>query len=152
MYNKLDKKKHEGIIRAFDFNANMKMLTNANNMRVLAYFAIIEMLLTHNPNEKEIGDLLTHQIKTKIALISSRLDTPINYTTFGAGVAPDKIWSALYNFRSSIAHGNHINFQEGKCAVLKDPGTATTFVAAVCKNLLKHALYEPELINSLKPI
>lgn len=153
LYNNLDKEKHEGIIRALEFNQNLKMLGTVNNMKILAYFVIIEMLLTHNPNDKELGDSLMHQIKTKASLLSSRLDNPIDYSVFGDGVSPDKIWAALYCYRSCIAHGTHINFQtDNKLKKLRDEQTATDFVVTVTKKFLKHALREPDLINGLKPI
>ncbi|HEY8097468.1 MAG TPA: hypothetical protein VIE65_15460 [Methylobacter sp.] len=152
LYNNLDKEKHEGIIRALEFNRNLKMLSPVNNLKLLAYFVIIEMLLTHNPNDKEIGDSLMHQIKTKASLLSSRLDDPIDYSIFG-DVSPEKIWAALYCYRSYIAHGVHINFEDNNnLKKLKNEQTATDFVATVTRKFLKHALHEPDLINGLKPI
>ena len=114
---------------------------------------ILEMLLTHNPNEKEIGDLLTHQIKTKTALLLPRLSQPFHYDVFSKGGGDhEKIWGALYHYRSCIAHGNHINFTDKRLKPLVDDDTAYTFLSLATKRILEHALKEPDLINSLKPI
>ena len=151
-YRSLEKTKHEGIIRAIEYNFNLKRLSAFNNLQVLCLFMIIEMLLTHNPNNKKIGDSLTHQIKTKIALLSSRLTEPLNYKSFGKEANHEKIWGSLYHYRSCIAHGSHIDFTDNKLKVLKDDKTAYAFLSQATKQILEHALKEPDLINSLKPI
>ncbi len=151
-YNALDKNKHEGILRAIDFNTNLQRLPKLTNLPVLGFFVIIEMLLTHNPNDREIGDSLTHQIKTKIAFLSPRLDTPLNYLLFDSEIPPDKIWGALYEYRSCIAHGNHIDFTKGKLKILRNSDTAFEFLNAATRALLVHAIIEPDVINGLKPI
>jgi hypothetical protein len=151
-YDKLDKDKHEGILRAVEYHTNIHRLSPLNNLHVLGLFMIIEMLLTHNPNDKEIGDSLSHQIRTKIALLSPRFTTPLDYSAFGKGCSPDKLWGSLYAYRSCIAHGNHIDFSKGTLKVLKDSKTADEFLIGATKTILVHALIEPDLINALKPI
>ena len=64
-YNSLDRTKHEGIIRAIEYNFNLKRLSAFNNLPVLGLFMIIEMLITHNPNDKEIGELSNASDKNK---------------------------------------------------------------------------------------
>jgi len=151
-FHALDKNKHEGILRAIDYHKNIQRLASLNNLHVLGLFMIVEMLLTHNPNDKEIGDSLSHQIKTKIALLSPRFTAPLDYSVFDNQTSPEKIWGSLYAYRSCIAHGNHIDFTKGALKVLKDSRTADAFLILATKTLLAHALIEPDLINGLKPI
>jgi hypothetical protein len=151
-YQSLEKTRHEGIIRAIEYHSNLKKLNATNRLPVLGLFMIIEMLLTHNPNDKEIGDSLTHQIKTKIALLSSRFSEPLNYDSFGKEANHERIWSSLYHFRSCIAHGNNIDFTEKRLKILRDDKAAYTFLSKATKQILEHSLKEPDLINSLKPI
>lgn len=150
-YNSLDRSKHEGILRAVELNGNIKRLSNINNLPILAFFMIIEMLLTHKPNDKELGDSLSHQIKTKIALLHSRLRQPLDYSAFG-GIKPENVWSKLYTYRSKIAHGDHIDFVSGELSPLKNQEVAYEFLCNAIRSLLAHAMEEPDLINSLKPI
>jgi hypothetical protein len=153
-YDELDKNKHEGILRAVEYHKNIHRLPapTLNYLYVLGLFMIIEMQLTHNPYEKEIGDSLTHQIKTKVGLLSPRFTTPLDYSAFGRGCSPEKIWGSLYAYRSCIAHGNHIDFSKGPLKVLKNSRTADEFLIIATKTILAHALIEPDLINALKPI
>ncbi|MSR89303.1 MAG: hypothetical protein EXS67_06585 [Candidatus Margulisbacteria bacterium] len=151
-YNALNRNVHESILRAIDFNDSLRRLPQLTNLPVLGLFIIIEMLLTHNPNDREIGDSLNHQIKTKMAFISPRLNKPLDYSLFDSSLASDKVWSTLYEYRSCIAHGNHIDFTKGRLKNLKDANTAFDFLNAATKSLLAHAIIEPDVINGLKPI
>lgn len=149
-YKALDRHTHEGILRAFATFQTIWRLSHINQLPVLGLFSVIEMLLTHNPNDKEIGDSLTHQIKTKMRLLEPRLASPLDYSPFG-DVSPDKVWGTLYEYRSRIAHGGHIDFTKG-LRLLMSPDHAFTFLLAATRALLRHTLKEPDLINALKPI
>ena len=110
------------------------------------------MLLTHNPNDKEIGDSLSHQIATKVALLDKRLPEPLPYVDyFGDESSPERIWKMLYSFRSAIAHGDNPDFK-AKLRMLRSAKSATSFVGEATARLLRQALEEPELFDSLKPI
>jgi hypothetical protein len=151
LYNRLDPTRHEGIIRAIDFHYTTRRLNTLGSLAVLAYFSIIEMLLTHNPNDKEIGDSISHQLKTKLALLSARLSKTFDYELFDENIKSDKTWGLLYSYRSSIAHGDHIDF-ETKLKSLKTEDNALKFLSSATRILLTQALREPDLINGLKPI
>jgi Apea-like HEPN len=152
LHARLDPLKHEGIRRAVDAHAELRRFEQASRLAVLAQFAIIEMLLTHNPNDKEIGDSITHQLKTKIALISARMASGFDYSVFSQkDVNPEKIWAALYAYRSSIAHGGHIDFVS-KLKILVTEETARAFIASATRIIINYALEEPDLVNALKPI
>ncbi len=91
LYNLLDPVKHEGIRRAVNFHDTIRRAKLTGSLDVLAYFIIIEMLLTHNPNYKEIGDSISHQLRTKISFLSDRLPNKFDYGVFGSDVSHDKI-------------------------------------------------------------
>jgi hypothetical protein len=151
-YYELDIEKHEGIRRAIELNSRLQQLRKTDNLYILGLFMIIEMLLTHNPKEKEVGDSINHQIKTKIAFLETRLNTPLNYLIFDNNTTTEKIWSSLYHYRSCIAHGNHVDFKTKELKILKDGETALNFLDAATKSLLSQAIIEPDIFNGLKPI
>jgi hypothetical protein len=109
------------------------------------------MLLTHNPNDREIGDSLSHQISTKVPLLSSRFSVPLEYSLFRNDVAPPAIWKKLYEYRSKIAHGDLPDFS-GRLQLLTDQTTAVRFLEDAVRQIVRHALDEPELVDALKPI
>ena len=150
-FSKLDKAIHPGISRAVDTLEHFNRLPLSVELRVLGYFMVLEMLLTHNPNDKELGDSLSHQICSKVALLQSRLRQPLDYWIFGKGVDPNKIWKRLYGFRSAIAHGGSPDFKN-ELKVLKTPQVATEFLKDATALILRHALDEPVLFDSLKPV
>jgi hypothetical protein len=119
---------------------------------VLALFAVVEMLLTHQPGDKEIGDSLTHQIVTKIPLLESRMGVPPDYGVFGSDVDRAQVWRALYHYRSCIAHGNHYDFAHRVLGVLGDPAKALSFMRVATRRVLRFALDEPVLYDSLKRV
>jgi hypothetical protein len=113
----------------------------------LGVFAVIESLLTHDPQGSH--DSLTHQIKGKMALLEKRFHNPLDYSCF-ASAKSETIWGKLYSYRSAIAHGDTPDFK-GTLSVLKDQMTAVSFLDSAAKALLRHALEEPELILDLRP-
>lgn len=151
-FGKLDKVAAEGILRAVRLNRTLQRLGLPIDFPILGLFMIIEMLLTHNPNDKEIGDSLTHQIKTKMAFVSPRFQNPLDYSRFGPAADHGQIWGALYTYRSCIAHGNHIDFSKGPLSKLKSSAEAFEFLEAATKELLAYAIREPSIVNGLKPI
>jgi hypothetical protein len=110
----------------------------------------LEMLLTHNPNDKDVGDSLSHQISTKVALLERRLAKPLNYAVLSEAKST-VVWKKLYAFRSAIAHGGTADFK-GALSILQSPQAATEFLAEATALILRHALDEPALFDSLKPI
>jgi hypothetical protein len=111
----------------------------------------VEIVLTHDPSGKEIGDSISHQLITKISLLSGRLLSNFEYDLFEKNVHSDKIWKLLYSYRSSIAHGNHIDFVKTlRC--LSTEEKSVKFLASATRILLRHALREPDLFTGLKPI
>ena len=128
----------------------LDFLPDNSDFIVLGLFAIIEMLITHNPKLEDKGDSITHQMKTKIPLLAKRFEEPLNYEVFSANPSPDKIWAQLYGYRSSIAHGGSPDFGSKDYRHLKDRDVAIEFLKKTVKALLRHALKEPQLYRDLK--
>jgi Apea-like HEPN len=142
---------HSGIDRATNVLQSLKRISRGTDLRILGLFAILEMLLTHNPNNKEIGDSLSHQISTKIPLLSARFSVPIDYGPFGINVSASTAWKKLYEYRSRIAHGESIEF-DGGLQLIRDRQTASDFLEEATRKVVRHALNEPVLVDALKPI
>jgi len=127
--------------------------------QVLACFAILEALLTHEPNVKDIGEpSLTHQLKTKLVLVERIFERPLDYSTFvpkneGEDKAKwkRKIWADLYSYRSCIAHGNRFDFSKD-FKRFGTPEKALTFLREVTKLTLILALEQPQFIEDLKTV
>jgi len=119
-----------------------------NELTVLALFAVLESLLTHNPRGE--FDSITHQIGAKIALLSKRLDITLDYSPFG-NTSPEAVWKKLYELRSRIAHGSEITFS-GALQVLDDAYSVELFMFATLKAVLRFAVQEPQLVLDLKSV
>jgi hypothetical protein len=138
------------IQRAFLMYDSLGFLMDNSEFNVIGLFAIIEMLITHNPKLEDRGDSITHQMQAKLPLLIRRFQASINHEDFFGKVDSKKVWSALYAFRSSIAHGGVADFSKGAMHVLGSADLATEFVRTVVKGLLRQLLVEPQLFQDLK--
>jgi len=138
------------ILRAISMFDSLRLLPRNSEFHVLGLFAIIEMLITHNPKLEDRGDSITHQMQSKIPLLSHRFDRPLDYSSFFHSTAENKIWSALYKYRSAFAHGGIADFQHKELKPLKDANNAKAFLEDVVKALLRHSLKEPRLYKDLR--
>jgi hypothetical protein len=148
----LDFDRYEGIYNATELFRRLHDSIMPSGFRVLGLFMVIEMLLTHAPGDKEIGDSLAHQISTKIPLLAERMSLPLDYVVFSKDVRADQIWKRLYQYRSLIAHGSHAEFSSGPLALLKDQRTADRFLTTATRRLLRLAINEPALVTALKSV
>lgn len=122
---------------------------SVDRLTILGYFIVIESLLTHRPDPKDPTDSIGRQIRSKMRLLGNRMASPLNYQVFGdTDVA--KIWPALYDYRSVLAHGGSPDFGSGKLSRLKDEETVITFLQTACRRLLCQAVEEPLLFLDLK--
>lgn len=129
--------------RALD---TLKSVSPQSPLFALGLFAIVESIITHNPHDE--FDSLTHQVSTKMVLLSKRFVRPLPYADFG--LSPDKLWKKLYHYRSCIAHGATPDFGSGPLAPLKSPDVAHAFLTEALKLLLLDTIAEPDLIADLK--
>jgi hypothetical protein len=122
-----------------------------SDARILMLFAILEMLLTHQP-KLETDDSITHQITTKLEFIGTRMRAPFEYKLFAGEAAPDKVWKALYAYRSAMAHGREAEIRMSGHRVPKNSEAAFDFLEDAVKRVIRHAIQDPELYRDLRPI
>ena len=122
-----------------------------HDLHILGIFTLIEALIAHRPRATDIGDSLTHQVRTKIPLLADRFDLPLDYSRFKENAKPETVWARLYDLRSAIAHGGQADFS-GKLQVLRGREVALSFLRQTVKALLRGALREPQLYEKLKQV
>lgn len=115
----------------------------------LAYFGILESLLTHRPQPTDPYDSITRQVKRKVALLNNRWSPQIDYSLFG-DAKPDAVWGKMYAYRSSLAHGDVPDFKNGELRALGGPDNAMALLKSTVKAVSRLALSEPQLIADLK--
>jgi hypothetical protein len=148
----LNRQRYEGIHRAVDLFHRARHMPLHDDFAILGLFIVIEMLLTHQPGDKEIGDSLLHQLSTKIPLLSERMQEPIDYAEFGDDMPAPKRWKRLYGLRSAIAHGNHLDYNAHGLGQLNNGRAISQWLTAATRKLLRFALDEPSLYVHLKGV
>ena len=137
------------IENALNMLDDLRNLPRGSKFEVLGLFAIIEMLITHNPKLEDKGDSITHQMRSKIPLLANRFENPLEYTKYFAATKIDAIWSQLYAYRSSVAHGGSVDFK-GKLQALTSAENANKFLYSVVRSLIRHATTEPQLYTDIR--
>ncbi len=125
----------------------LKDLPRFSPLQVLGYFAILESLLTHQPNPDDRYDSITRQITQKLALLNRRWQPALDESSFGQATH-DKIWSKMYGYRSAIAHGIAPDFKS-KLEVLGTADHANVLIRNTVKRTIRQALVEPQLVADL---
>lgn len=141
---------HPEIQRAFLMYDSLNMLPANSEFQVIGLFAIIEMMITHNPKLEDRGDSITHQMQAKLPLLMRRFRREISTKQHFGNVDAKKVWSALYSYRSALAHGGVANFASGPLQAIKSAEAAAEYLRSVVKGLLRHVLLEPLLFLDLK--
>lgn len=149
-YISFDKDMYPEVPRAMSMFDSLSFLNRNSIFHVLGLFAIIEMLITHNPKLEDRGDSITHQMQSKIPLLARRFQKKLDYGLFFQDGLEKKVWSALYKYRSAMAHGGVPDFASGDLRILKDARNADSFLREVVKGLLRHSLQEPQLYQDLR--
>ena len=149
-YRALNRTRFPDILRASQLLYDLRTISRFSQLLVLGKFSVLEMLLTHSPKLQGNDDSLSHQIRTKIALIDERLSARLDYTPF-LGSTPSQVWSALYAYRSAVAHGGSLDFLGKDLKHAKSKQAADEFLSTAVRAILRHALREPVLFESLKP-
>lgn len=138
------------ILRAQELLDSLSLIPQFSDFHIIGLFAIVEMLITHNPKLEDRGDSITHQMQSKIPLLSKRFKNKIFPAAFFGNASEKKIWSALYKYRSTIAHGGIADFSSGDLQLLKDQQTAKMFLLDVVRKMIRHAFTEPVLYRDLR--
>lgn len=146
----LDNLRYTNIPRAISDLHETKMITNRSVLKVLSYFSIIECILTHVPQPIDTIGSLTHQVSTKMSLLSKRFQRKLDYTLhFPQLPKPEKVWEKLYSYRSAIAHGGEANFN-GDFKSLLSGDNILEFLKESLKLLLLYSLKEPDFVTDLQ--
>jgi hypothetical protein len=120
-----------------------------SNAHVLGLFSILEMIITHQPVDKDLHDSLTHQVATKMALLNRKFERSALYHFFEQASHED-VWKALYEYRSKIAHGVRFDFKQGKLQKLKNESAAHGFLNDAVGLLLRLWIEESDFLADLK--
>jgi hypothetical protein len=137
-------------------------LTLNENIKILGYFSIIEMLIAHKPKLKESIDSISHQINTKYNLLFKKFKREVTFSDyFLSDIKNETVWKKLYAYRSDLAHGNIVDFSKDYKIldkynnkghdIYKNPSICiNNFLEEVIKNTILIALDKPEFIFDLK--
>jgi hypothetical protein len=125
----------------------LKDLPRFSPLQILGYFAILESVLTHQPNPDDRYESITRQITQKLALLNRRWQPALDYSSLG-GASHEKIWTKMYAYRSSIAHGRKPDFKS-QLALLKNADAANALIRDAVKKAICQAYLEPRLVGDL---
>lgn len=135
---------------ALDNFHDLRRLPHNSNLIIVGYLSVIESLVTHQPRLNENLDSIGHQLKNKLALVSKRFEHKVKHQDYFAEIDFPKLWASIYSYRSAVAHGNNIDFNDKKYKALKDHATVRSYVREVVKQLLIFAMRDPEFADDLR--
>ena len=120
--------------------------------KIVSYIACLEMLLVDSSQERLKS--ITVQLQTKLSLLNNQFEKPIIISDYIKGPDTLKLGNVIevfYNYRSSIAHGNFLDFKK-KLQLLEavSENEIFIFIKTVLKKTLIYALKNPELVRDLK--
>jgi hypothetical protein len=130
-----------------DLLLELKDLPKFSPLQILGYFAILESVLTHQPNPGDRYESITRQITQKLALLNRRWQPALDYSSFG-GASHEKIWAKMYAYRSAIAHGRRPDFKS-QLTLLKNADGANALIRDTVKKAIYQAFLEPQLMLDL---
>jgi hypothetical protein len=154
------------IVRCIELFREYDVVSDSSPIKILGYFAVLEGLLSHNPDPTDPADSITRQLKRNLVLLSHRalenhefgLD---GFFGQGSSVTPDQVIGHLYGYRSSLTHGNvgselakDLNWLYGRRPAGGEPIHAELWIENFVRHLVRRtllaALREPQLVNDLK--
>ena len=132
--------------RAIRMYSRLRSLPQSEELRVLALFSVIELLVSHAPKQGSVWDSITHQVSTKLPMLAKFW----NVSAFAAytSIPPRKLWQKLYAYRSLIAHGGDAN--KGELKELKDHATVLDYLERSARTLVRYGLNNAEFLADLK--
>ena len=137
--------------RALKMFDTLKLLPKQSDFEILSLFSIIEMLITREP--EGAGDAsITKQIRGKMPMLLKRAIKVMPTPEVLKEVSAEKIWNALYDLRSCLAHGSVANFQKGRHALLKSHQIASEYLRDAVASLINLAIHDPWLLRDLKSV
>ncbi|WP_327110759.1 hypothetical protein OHB12_23635 [Nocardia sp. NBC_01730] len=159
----LDEDRYPNIVRALQLFVQYDELRETSGAKFLGHFAVLESLLSHNPDKHDPVDSITRQLKRNLVLLDHRMPPSENLglTEFGKKgqqVTAEQVIGKLYSIRSSVAHGGD---PSGDLAWLNDrrPSSWTPlsdheygYLRRVTQRVLVAALREPQLVTDLRGV
>jgi len=127
-----------------------RSLVQGANLKIVGYFSVIELLITHSPRLNESLDSITHQLVSKIILLSKQYNNPVCPEDYFGSITTKKLWKKLYSFRSAIAHGGNAKFSEREFESLAGMKNVEEFLRENIKQLILLALIKPDFLIDLK--
>ena len=137
------------VLRAHKILWDLDTVPPDSELRTLAIFSVIEMLIADKPDSKKGVSSLTQQLKSKLGLLSKRFSRPLRTKDFFGETKEETIWARLYDYRSRIVHGGATDFGR-KLSCLKNSTLVNRFLLEAVNRLLRQCCEEPQLILGLK--
>lgn len=152
LIEKFNYKKHQNISKSIDDFCAINEISDYSTFKVVSCFACIELLIVNGGKDRI--NSISSQLEGKLNLLNNLFVDKINITEFIKG--PDtltlgKVIRLIYDYRSSIAHGNLVDFSR-KLSVLSKVSIheIINLLRLVIKKIIYLALKEPQLIDDLK--
>ena len=121
-------RKLSGALNIFDGAIDLGLF---NPMFVVSLMSLIERLVIR----KKGGTNLNISIKQEMPVRGSQFRRPLDYDRFSPAT-PEKVWDALYELRSCLAHGREIDFSRNKLSPLKGKELACEFLLEAATGLV----------------
>lgn len=130
----------------------IREISDFSVFKVVSYIACLELLLVDNNQERLKS--INSQLQSKLNLLNNQFEKPIIISDYIKG--PDtltlgKVIETIYNYRSSIAHGDFLDFKK-KLQILESVSEKQIlkFIKTVLKKVLIYSLSNPNLMRDLK--
>ena len=149
--NKISKfEENSQIIKSLNDFTKIFEISKKSPFRIIGLFSILEHLITTNPlfSDKSINK----QLQSKLNLLNNRFKNKIDikqHFKVHPEISFEKIIEKLYTYRSDIAHGNNVDFED-KLKELNNHDKVQSFLTVLVKECIKQLLIEPKLINDLR--
>lgn len=154
LLKKFDKIKHDfpHINKCLNDFFLLQEISDYSVFKIIGYISCLELLLVDSTQEKLKS--INAQLQTKLNLLNNQFKEPILFSNYIKG--PDaltlgKVMETIYNYRSTIAHGDFLDFKK-KLQILErvSEQDILDFIREVLKKCLIYSLENPQLIKDLK--
>lgn len=154
LLNNFEKKKREFpfLEKALDDFFLTAELSDFSVFKIVSYIACLELVLVDNSHDRLKS--INVQLQRKVSLINNQLKKPIKVADYFKGPNTLNIGSVmgvLYDYRSSVAHGDFIDFSK-KLQILDKvyEDQILKLLRDILKQVLIFAIKNPDLVSDLK--
>jgi hypothetical protein len=146
------------IKKMIDMFVSLDNLPDSSQFKVLGYFAVIEGLMSHSPQDGDRIDSIQRQLVRNINLLNNRLRKirrEIRFDEFCKSKV-ETVLKRFYAYRSAIAHGDGIESSLKRIGEIRLNSEITNvlwvhdWLRDMTKKLILAAIIEPELVMDLK--